>query len=113
MSELRKIKALMDKKFGELREELQGSCPHDEISDWMEEHWTPGHASGFLVKQCKRCGKEIERSKGWITYESGEMKVHVMSPEEVIEEETMMEEAFKSIEEDIKKAQKEGKVIRV
>ena len=32
-------------------------------SDWMDEYWAPGHSTGFRVKCCKRCHKELERER--------------------------------------------------
>ena len=29
-------------------------------SDWMEEHWAPGHGTGNWVKICRRCGIKLE-----------------------------------------------------
>ena len=46
-------------------EELQTSCKHpeDHHSKWLEHHWAIGHSSGFLVKQCTICGKEVNRKQ--------------------------------------------------
>jgi len=61
MSELRKLKGQLDQKFEELKKELQDNCLHDEVSDWMEEWWAPGHPTGYRVRECNRCGKEMAR----------------------------------------------------
>ena len=68
MSENQKIRdkyaATMNKEI----EELQANCKHEKSTDWMEEWWAPGHSTGMVVKQCARCGKELERSGGRIKY---------------------------------------------
>ena len=46
-------------KFEADLKQLQDTCKHKEISDWMEYHWAPGHCSG-KVKICKKCEKTIE-----------------------------------------------------
>lgn len=68
MSELMKIKQIMDNKFQELKVELQSSCDHEKISDWMEVHWAPGHTTGKLVKECKRCGLQMDETSGHIEF---------------------------------------------
>lgn len=45
-------------------EQLQESCPHTELSDWMEEWWAVGHSTGYFVKICERCGIIIETTRG-------------------------------------------------
>jgi len=57
MSELKKLKQKYDADV----KQLQESCPHPEISDWMPVQWAPGHYSGYSVKLCKRCGKTLDR----------------------------------------------------
>jgi len=42
-------------------EELQSSCKHKELTDWMEECFAPVHSTGYMVKSCKLCGKIVER----------------------------------------------------
>jgi RNA polymerase subunit RPABC4/transcription elongation factor Spt4 len=39
---------------------LQDSCPHEKVSDFMDEWWGPGHLTGRRVKCCKKCGKVVE-----------------------------------------------------
>lgn len=68
MSELKKIRDLMDKKFQELKEELQSGCEHEKISDWMEVHWAIGHTTGTMVKNCERCGIQMEKTSGFIEF---------------------------------------------
>lgn len=48
-------------------ENLQANCKHEEISDWMEQMWAPGHFSGPRVKVCEICGKVVEtkQSRAW------------------------------------------------
>ena len=50
----------MRKRHEKEIEELQMLCPHEEISDWMDYMWAPGHF-GLPVKVCKFCGKIIKR----------------------------------------------------
>lgn len=57
MSELEKI----NQEFEKRKEELQFSCSHTELSDWVEEWWAIGHSTGYLVKYCERCGKTVHR----------------------------------------------------
>lgn len=40
---------------------LQESCTHDEITDWFNPHWAPGHSSPYEIIVCKRCDKELKR----------------------------------------------------
>lgn len=42
-------------------EELQSSCTHELLSDWMQQEWAPGHFTGGQVKVCVRCEKIIEK----------------------------------------------------
>jgi len=53
-------KKLMD-AYCQKMKELQENCPHKEVSGWIEEGWAPAHSTGYLVKVCKRCGKEVDR----------------------------------------------------
>jgi hypothetical protein len=39
---------------------LQESCPHDQLTDWMEEWWAPGHSTGRKVKACTNCNKVVQ-----------------------------------------------------
>jgi hypothetical protein len=41
--------------------ELQETCPHEEMSDWMEEWWAPGHSTGYQVKTCNECNKILSK----------------------------------------------------
>jgi len=45
-------------------EELQVSCVHNELSDWMEHWWAIGHSSGFMVKVCENCGETVHTKRG-------------------------------------------------
>lgn len=40
---------------------LQENCKHEDLSNWIEEWWAPGHITGFMVKQCNTCEKIISR----------------------------------------------------
>jgi hypothetical protein len=59
---------MMDETAKEMRErhiqeleELQNTCLHLVISDWMPFMWAPGHY-GKDVKICNRCHKTMEVS---------------------------------------------------
>ncbi len=41
------------------KKELQASCKHENISDWMLYMWAPGHFNGE-VKACLDCNKQVE-----------------------------------------------------
>jgi len=60
MSELEKLRKEFDRK----KKELQDNCPHPETTGWIDEWWAIAHPTGYQVKLCKRCGKEIERIGG-------------------------------------------------
>lgn len=81
MSEAEKIRekyiALMNKELAN----LQANCKHEQPTEWMDEWWAPGHGSGMVVKQCARCGKEIERSGGRITYVHDKTQKSGLRPE--------------------------------
>jgi len=40
-------------------EELQESCPHNGLSDWLEEQWAIGHGTGREVMICTECNKVV------------------------------------------------------
>lgn len=48
--------------------DFQEQCSHPK-SEWMPVMWAPGHSSGYSVKICEICEKELERSN-----ELGEVK---------------------------------------
>jgi hypothetical protein len=39
---------------------LQEACPHDHLTDWMEEWWAPGHSTGRSVRACANCNKVVQ-----------------------------------------------------
>jgi len=39
---------------------LQETCPHEQLTDWMEEWWAPGHSTGREVKACTNCNKVVQ-----------------------------------------------------
>ena len=49
----------MRKRHEKEIEDLQSSCRHIKISDWMPYAWAPGHL-GPNIKVCKFCGKIID-----------------------------------------------------
>jgi len=42
---------------------LQKTCPHEQLTDWMEEWWAPGHDTGRKVKACANCNKIIHATR--------------------------------------------------
>jgi hypothetical protein len=44
--------------------DLQASCghPRSEWSTWMGESWAPGHMTGYQVRVCELCGREVDRN---------------------------------------------------
>jgi len=57
MSEVTKLYEEFNRKV----EELQETCPHEEVTDWYNPHWAPGHPTLYEQRTCKRCGKVIEK----------------------------------------------------
>ena len=43
--------------------QLQEICPHEQLTDWMEEWWAPGHSTGRKVKACANCNKIIQATR--------------------------------------------------
>lgn len=35
--------------------QLQDSCPHEQLTDWVEEWWAPDHSTGRRVRTCTNC----------------------------------------------------------
>ena len=42
---------------------LQDTCPHEHLTDWMEEWWAPGHSTGRKVRACANCNKVVETTR--------------------------------------------------
>lgn len=53
----KELKDEYDKKL----KELQETCKHPKVSDWMEYEWSPCHYSGYQVKQCEICWKIVAK----------------------------------------------------
>ena len=51
----------LEKEFQEKVNQLRAKCKHPKISDWTEEWWAIGHPTGYFVKVCLICRKEVER----------------------------------------------------
>ena len=51
-------KSLQDDHEKNLKD-LQSTCKHNDISNWMDHMWAAGHYSGYQVKQCNTCWKII------------------------------------------------------
>ena len=48
-------------EFDENVKKLRAECTHPDISDWIDEYWAPAHSTGYKVKICNICKKEVER----------------------------------------------------
>lgn len=44
-------------------EDLQRTCPHDEIGDWTRVAWAPGHMIDDEMRFCVNCRKLVSRRK--------------------------------------------------
>jgi len=53
--------AVLNEDYKRNLKELQETCLHEERTDWMEQHWAPGHSTGFEVKTCNECDKIVSR----------------------------------------------------
>jgi hypothetical protein len=42
---------------------LQDNCPHEQLTDWMEEWWAPGHATERMVRACTNCNKVVQAKR--------------------------------------------------
>jgi ribosomal protein L34E len=51
----------IEEEYERKRAELQATCSHTDVTDWMEEWWALGHSTGYMVQHCKNCDKEIHR----------------------------------------------------
>lgn len=57
----------LEKEFREKVKKLREKCEHEEISDWIEQRWAPGHPTGCEVKICKRCRVIVDkRTRCWL-----------------------------------------------
>lgn len=65
---MKTAKQLRD-KFEKDLEELRKKCKHSKKSDWMEQHWAPGHSTGSVVKICEICEEVVESKPGFISFE--------------------------------------------
>ncbi len=43
--------------------QLQATCPHAKLTDWIEEWWAPGHPTGRKVQMCANCDKVIQAAR--------------------------------------------------
>ena len=55
---MNKAQALYKKYKADLKE-LQESCPHEELTKFMNEWESPGHSTGRVVQLCKECNKVV------------------------------------------------------
>ena len=51
----------MKKRHEREIEALQNACRHPKTTKWLEHYWAMAHSSGFQVKHCTVCGKEVNR----------------------------------------------------
>ena len=49
----------LQEQFDRDVKELRTSCKHEDVSDWIEEQWAPGHSSGREVQVCNICNKVV------------------------------------------------------
>lgn len=50
---------VLREKYEQELMDLQSTCPHIEVSDWLENQWAPGHTLG-AVRCCLLCEKIVE-----------------------------------------------------
>jgi hypothetical protein len=55
-------KRLYEQYQRDLRQ-LQDTCPHEQLTDWMEEWWAPGHSTGRKVRACTNCDKVLQATR--------------------------------------------------
>ena len=53
------IEQMREKHSQEIKN-LQNTCLHKNISDWLPYYWAPGYRGTYDVKVCRDCGKTIE-----------------------------------------------------
>jgi hypothetical protein len=42
---------------------LQETCPHEKLTDGMEERWAPDHSISRKVRACANCNKVIQATR--------------------------------------------------
>jgi hypothetical protein len=42
---------------------LQETCPHEQLTDWVQEWWAPGHSTGRKVRVCANCNKVVQAKR--------------------------------------------------
>jgi hypothetical protein len=95
----------LKKEFDEAVEKLRKECPHDNLSEWMDEYWAPAHSTGCMVKCCNFCSQIVRRIKPKMTIVQegkGCFKQDVKGWQEVDKEGNVIRE-FKELSEDEKK----------
>ena len=50
----------IEQEFKRKITELQKTCNHIE-SEWRIEYWAPGHRTGYKVKNCLICRKQLKK----------------------------------------------------
>jgi hypothetical protein len=60
LSEAQKIRDKYGKIMASEISQLQRTCPHTEISDWMDESWPLEHPTGRRIRRCLRCDMVME-----------------------------------------------------
>src|SRR5437868_4146394 len=56
--------AQLKKEYERKLAELQDACPHEFLTEWLQEVWAPGHSTDRMVQCCKECNKVLH-SKWW------------------------------------------------
>ena len=57
---------LLHEKYEQDLKDLQETCPHEQLSDWMSVMWAPGHLCNYDAQVCMECNKHIH-IKHWCT----------------------------------------------
>jgi hypothetical protein len=52
---------ISNNKFNKEVAILQSKCPHENKSEWIEVWWAPRHSSGYQIKECLDCNKQIDK----------------------------------------------------
>ena len=62
MNAAARLRAEYDEKLKQLRL----TCPHTELTDWMDELYGPCHSTGDEVRVCANCDEIMDRRKAVI-----------------------------------------------
>jgi hypothetical protein len=53
-------------EFQQEMKQLRETCPHSELTEWMDELYGPAHSTGDKVRLCANCEKVMDRRKAVI-----------------------------------------------